>query len=306
MNYNKSDYIFYIDMKRQLQMIRSTDGKNWTAQPRLDSTKWPLADEPNAHIAAIRSSNKNDTSAYVYYTSGQKLVQAKLSNDSWSAFSEVEKPAPPSTDSLNESPRASRGRRVITIAAAACGSAVFALIVFLIVWFVYRRKQKALALRNVDLAKDQETGSSSNLDYTGKAELHGESDVNELDHDPECLLLHQLQLRRHHELVAGIPVEIDGTLCHCELGENPRYEMPGCNGAKEMDGGFESYQTSSENSQDASIHTPDDQLSVETEGTAPKIELPNWSWDILRREREEIEAQNRKKREEAEELVSPI
>jgi len=287
-------------------MIRSQDGKNWTAQPRMDSTRWPLADEPNSHIAAIESTNKNDTSAYVYYTSGQKLIQARMLNDTWIPFAEVEKPSPPVNTTNTEPPQTKNRTRSITIAAATCGAVVILLLVFVFMWYTYRRKRNAAVIDNGNRTKDQTTGDSSNLDYAGKAELHGESDINELDHDPECLLLHQLQLIRHHELVAGIPVEIDGTLCHCELGYNPRYEMPGCIGAKELDGGFETSQTPSENTQGGSVDTPKDQLSVQTQGTAPDTELPNWSWDILRREREEMEVRNRKEREEAEDLVSPI
>jgi len=300
------DYVFYIDTRRQLQMIRSTNGQNWTAQSRMDSTRWPLADEPNSRIAAVISHNKSDSSAYVYYTSGQKLIQARMMNNTWLPFTEVHKPAPPVNATVTEPPQKKSNNRAITIAAATCGAVVFMLIVLIVVWRVYRRRQMAAAAEDIDDTKDQDSGDSSNLDYSGKAELHGESDINELDHDPECLLLHQLQIIRHHELVAGVPVEIDGTLCHCELGENSRYEMPGCIGAKELDCGFECPQTVGENTQETSIDNPKDQVSVESNARAPVNKLPNWSWDILRRQREEMEAQNRKEREEAEELVSPL
>lgn len=111
----------------------------------------------------------------------------------------------------------------------------------------------------------------------------------ELDHDPECLLLHQLQQVRLHELRAGIPVELqssearifelDGVFCGCELDHDVRYELPS--------------PTCLEKESGVATTNPTREACESSEGGQTeedsRKELPSWSWGVLREEKKEME-----------------
>src|SRR6187402_581857 len=89
--YGDWNCIFYIDTNRQLQFLRSVDGgQSWSVQQPMESSSWPLADEPNAPITAATSINATDDTTSVYYNSGQKLVQVRMTNSTWLPYSFVE------------------------------------------------------------------------------------------------------------------------------------------------------------------------------------------------------------------------
>jgi hypothetical protein len=284
-------------MDRQLQYVRSTDGgQTWSPQPRMDATVWPLADQPNAPLAAATSVNASDNSASIYYTSGRKLIQATITNTTWLPFSLVEAPAAKSnTTALTTATPHPGSTSNIKIGAAVGASFVVSVaIVAILVWRFHRKKRVVAATEKPDSIYELRGQESSSCEYTGKPELHGEpANITELDHDPECLLLHQLQQIRHYELRAGIPVELqnsearrpelDGALCRCELDASVRYELPTCS---ETEDGVAVCPTSTNESCESS------RKGKEKEVVAPAKELPSWSWENLRRETEEQEGQN--------------
>ena len=264
--------IFYIDMNKQLEYVRSTDGgQTWSLQPRMNATMWPLADEPNAPIAAATSVNASDNSASIYYNSGHKLLQATITNGTWLPFSLVEAPA-----AKTATPHPGSTRNIKIGAAVGASFVVFVAIVAILVWRFHRKKRMATAIEKPNSTYELRGKDSSSSEYSGKPELHGEpANITELDHDPECLLLHQLEQIRHYELRAGIPVELqnseakrpelDGSLCRCELDASVRYELSACS---ETENGVLASPTSTNESCESS------RKGKEKEVVAPAKELP--------------------------------
>ncbi len=234
--YNGWDCIFYIDTNRQLQFMRSADGGvSWSLQPQELANSWPLADEPNGPVAGATSINASDFSAYVYYISGKKIIQARIKDSDWLPASNIDGSAMTNSTSnadgtLNTSSPTSQSETttVIKIGAAA-GSSIFAVLILAVTLFCVHRKKKQFRSKTENRDESFVSKNESNeYGFTGKAELPGQpAHITELDHDPECLLLHQLQLRRLAELRAGVPVELagkdvergelDAGLCSCEL-----------------------------------------------------------------------------------------
>ncbi|KAH9207248.1 hypothetical protein DL95DRAFT_468856 [Leptodontidium sp. 2 PMI_412] len=267
--YNGWDCIFYIDTNRQLQFMSSADGgTSWSLQPQELPTVWPLADEPNGPIAAATSTNTSDFSAYVYYNSGKKLVQAKIEGSTWQPIAVVESVPTLSSSAPNPSTPNNDRKNATAIKAGVGTSAavIFVIVVGVAVWCLRRKKRP---LRSEIDKPDSIMGEyePSERGFTGKAELPGQpANITELDHDPECLLLHQLQLRRLGELRAGIPEELEGRdierreldagLCRYELDGKVRivyelgspvveYVLEGCLGnEKEGENGTEKCMTS--------------------------------------------------------------
>ncbi|KAG4436719.1 hypothetical protein IFR05_007802 [Cadophora sp. M221] len=210
--YNGWDCIFYIDTNRQLQFMSSADGgTSWSLQPQELPTVWPLADEPNGPIAAAASINTSDFSAYVYYNSGKRLVQAKIEGSTWQPIAVVESVPTLSGGAPNPSTPNHDKKNATAIKAGAGTSAavIFVIVVGVAAWCL-RRKNRPLR-SEIDKPDGIFGREPSERGFTGKAELPGQpANITELDHDPECLLLHQLQLRRLGELRAGIPGELAG------------------------------------------------------------------------------------------------
>ncbi|KAH8589718.1 hypothetical protein B0O99DRAFT_332455 [Bisporella sp. PMI_857] len=291
--------LFYVGTNKQLQFMRSTDGgQNWSAEPPMGASTWPAADEPNAPIAAIKTGN----SSAVFYSSGKKIVQLNLTDQNWLPYTVVEPTVIPANTTSNTTipqinpPKQNSDpiKRPEVIGGIAAGSAVFIILVLVLGWLFYRKKSKSKAVKILDSEDEEKSRDSSDYDYSGKAELHGESDINELDHDPECLLLHQLQLRRHFELLAKIPVELDGSTCRCEIDTCIRHELPTCSGKDEDTRSTRTTRTTRTRASCASKRRDESSTALSTTS-----ELPSWTWVVLRRlaeELEEVEAQNRREK----------
>jgi hypothetical protein len=218
-------------MNRHLQFVLSTDTQeSWTVQPQQNTSKWPLADAPNAPLSGTASSNSTDFSIYLHYFSGQKMIQVRMSDYNWQPFSIVGPPdnkTVPANGTANLNPNSDSPLKLkpVEIAAVILGSIGFLASLFIVGMYFDRKKDNNTAKSMIDSTIGRENAASISTPYIGKAELHGEDDIIELDHDPGCLLLHQLQLRRKHELGAPIPVELDSSLCQCELSTTVRYEL---------------------------------------------------------------------------------
>ncbi len=276
--------LFYVDMTRQLQWIRSTDaGQTWQAQPLLDPSIWPLADTPNAPVAAATSVNLTaDNSASVFYVSGGQLVQSIVTDMNWLPYSLVEPAVSSNVTTTNITApfrQSERETQDIKIGASVGASVGVLIIAALIICFIFRSKR--VVIPNIERPESIGECKGSESSFSGKAELHGQSaQLFELDHDPECQLLHQLQLIRMYELRGEIPVELqnsearrpelDHTLCKCELDASVMCELPT---AAEKEEGMSIAESSKEKGKDKEVA-----VSVK--------ELPSWSWEILRREKE--------------------
>lgn len=298
--------LVYIDSTRQLQYVRSTDsGLTWQVQPREKATIWPLADEASASISAASSINASDSSMSAFYTSGGQIVQAKMTNAKWDTdYAAVALPLLPSKD-----------MKKTTIGASAGAGIALVLLLGSMGWYIRRRRRSALsATSSGDSLKKWNHTDPGMPNY--KAELHNESyQIHELDHDPECMLLHQLQAYRMYEATGVIPVEIEGkictggryeldhTLCKCELDAAPLCELPTfCEKDSERDS--DSCSTLSKNSSRSGGSTSESKTGskgkekeatvsvseVENTGFSLRnavVQLPMWSWAILRRELDE-------------------
>lgn len=217
-------------MTRQLQLIRSTDGgQTWKAQAPMETSIWPLADTPNAPVAAASSVNASDNSASVFYVSGGKVIQSVMTNYTWMPYTVVQAPL-----NITNFIAPFQGEDRDVKIGASVGSVGFLILVG-IAFCVCRgiRRKRVIELEGGESGGSCESGE---MGFSGKAELHGQSyDVTELDHDPECLLFHQLQLIRIQEMNGEIPVELqssevraelDHSLCKCELDASMMYELP--------------------------------------------------------------------------------
>ncbi|PVH71546.1 hypothetical protein DL98DRAFT_614090 [Cadophora sp. DSE1049] len=283
--YNSWTMLFYIDTMRQLQWVWSTDGgKTWQVQPLMETSTWPLADTPSAPVAATTSVNASDNSASVFYISNGKMIQSVMTNWSWAPYTIVQAPiASNITGTVENRPDNSR---TITIGASTGVSVGLLLVVAIVAWCIKDRKQalRRTALNNgmpesVDSCKTSESSF-----HGGKAELSGlPSPRSELDHDPECKLLHQLHLQRMYEATGVVPVEIqsgeiktlelDHTLCRYELDASLVCELSATRDDKRRESDVDSSQL--EKRKDSKSHVSVKEVK----------ELPLWSWDILRRER---------------------
>lgn len=265
-----------------------------TIQPQEDASRWPLADEPNASMSAAVSSNASDLSASLYYRSKGALVEVKWSNyTTWLPYKEI---VAATNNTNNTKTTSSKDALRIKIAAAVTASVItIAVLACIIGWRFYRREHKNNS-SDMDPKQTQESDEVNEFGYTGgKAELHGDSDLKELDHDPECQLLHQLQSHRHFELRAAIPAELDG-LCRCELDAPARYELATSEASTHMEGKQSSESSSS--TQGSERDESDDK------------EVPHWAWEILRREKQERErgltVNTDEIRSQVDYIVSPI
>lgn len=243
--FNNWDCLFYIDSSRHLQFMRSTDGgQKWSLQPSADVSAWPLADVADAPIAAAVSSNVSDPSAYVYYASGRRLVQVRIMGDAentnWLPAIGVEhvEGKANGTDGgpgvVTAMRSEGKGMMIVKIGAGTGAAVLVLLVLSSAIIFCHRRKKRLARERRAIKKEDSIFGFEENdpghFGFVGKAELSGlPSERSELDHDPACLLLHQLQTKRLAELRAGIPGELggravepvvgelDASLCRCEL-----------------------------------------------------------------------------------------
>jgi hypothetical protein len=272
--------LFYVDMTRQLQFVRSTDGgQTWQVQPPQDPSIWPLADTPNAPVAAATSVNASDNSASVFYISNGQFVQSIITDYNWLPYSIVQPVMVSNTTTNITAPFRSSEKDTKGIKIGASFGAIAVLfIVVIVVWFFSRKKQSIPSIERTESIGEWKESESG---FGGKAELDGHpAEKFELDHDPECLLLHQLQLVRIYELKGEIPVELqnteaprpelDHTLCKCELDASVLCELP----------------TSLEKEEGMSIA----ESSGKGKGKEVVIsvtELPSWSWAILRRQVQE-------------------
>lgn len=312
--YGAWDCIFYIDSTRQLQFIRSTDsGASWAVQPPMDSSQWPQADAPNAPIAAATSGNATNRLASIFYTSGAKVVEVQLANSEWKPFSYVE-------------PVKSRRLLKAVKIGAATGAATAFLLVVAVTFFCIQRR-RAAALQNSSIQREDSifeyTGSDAEAAYAGKAELGGQPVVvSELDHDPECLLLHQLQARRLFEAAgkevergemdgeawrremdagwAGRELDVDECNCRCELDARVVCELPspGLEQDVEKAGGLvvgERARRSSDTGSSGDVDGSQTSKSREEESEKTEKKLPGWSWAILKRQKEELEVEEKGK-----------
>lgn len=311
MVYGRLYMLFYIDNNRQLQFLQSNDtGRSWTLQPRMNSSVWPLADDPNATLGGAVSIGTPNT-AWLMYTSGSNLVQVKMINNDWQPAAVVQ--APPANSTIpavipKNPHKITLQVKAIIIVTFVGSSAFLAMILGSICW--HRRKAKRNNFERLESTADS-TGDARDSAHYEKPELEGSSDIKELDHDPECLLLHQLQKIRHFELRAPIPAELDGTLCRCEPGASVRYEMDaGLERAELSDDSIDHTYTTEQRRKsscqgetssldgiagsDCEEHqnkTATEDMPMPMSDTEPQ-ELPPWAWERLgheieRREREE-------------------
>lgn len=199
----------------------------------------------------------------------------------------------------------------IKIGASVAGASVFVFVFFVVTLVVYRKRKRPQPQEVIPERK-----KSEDSEFTGKPELSGESELRELDHDPECLLLHQLQRIRCYEMRAPIPSELDGSLCRCEMDATVRYELPGFREVKELESGFEKetgFDKDNETKKDKESNEPSQakeaaEKKEESESNAapqPKEagekknvqqELPIWGWAVLKREKLEQEEREREQR----------
>jgi len=251
--------------------------------------------------------------------SGQKLVQLQMTKYAFKPFTIVQ-PPPNNT------------RTIIIASITVCCSA-FLLTMALIGGCLFFRagNHSSANMQKLDSITGRSDDGESGFGYFGKAELHGESDITELDHDPDCRLLHQLQLIRRYELRAPIPDELDGSLCRCELatGANMRYEMATeANIRPELDDGKSLPERSESRHSLASAQgekgkgsekRPPRPASVESSASSSmnkvagskevmQKQLPIWSWAVLKREKLEQDEQKGKQKEQDDDfdIVSPL
>ncbi|KAG4415476.1 hypothetical protein IFR04_011409 [Cadophora malorum] len=291
--YNSWTMLFYIDTMRQLQWVWSNDGgQTWQVQPLMEKTTWPLADTPNAPVAATSSVNATDNSASVFYISNGKMIQSVMTNWSWAPSTIVQAPLTSNiTDIIESQPDNSRK---ITIGASTGVSVGLLLVVAIVPWCAKHRKQTLQRAARDDLKSESvDSWKENEFAYQGgKAELDGlPSPRTELDHDPECQLLHQLQLQRMYEATGVVPVELqngemkalelDHTLCKYELDASIVCELSATRDEKR--GGSDADSMSSERRKGS-----DSRVSVK-EVVKEVKQLPLWSWDILRREKSKQE-----------------
>jgi hypothetical protein len=185
----------------------------------------------------------------------------------------------------------------IKIGAATGGSIVLLLIIAIVGWCIYRKKSQLKNSANSDSTANLNRPTSNNFDYGGKPELDGKAfTLSELDHDPECKLLHQLALIRQYELRAGIPTELENSeqprpeldgLCRCEMDASVAYELE--SPVSEMDSGTFGALTVSEERKSREIKGKGEKAEKGKEVVISVREVPQWAWDILRREKMEQE-----------------
>ncbi|KAK0116429.1 hypothetical protein ONS95_013447 [Cadophora gregata] len=282
--YNSWNMLFYIDTNRQLQWVWSNDGaQTWHAQPLMETSTWPLADTPNAPVAATTSVNASDNSASVFYISNGKMIQSVMTNWSWAPYSIVQAPLPSNITEIISRPNNSR---TITIGASTGVSVGFLIVVAVAAWYIKRRKQ-ALQRAALEYSNSESRDSWKENEFAyqgGKAELSGlPSPRSELDHDPDCKLLHQLQVQRMYEATGIVPaelqncetkaLELDHTHCKYELDASLVCELPAGRDDEKRDSEINSSETQKREGSESHVSVKEGK------------ELPHWSWDILRRER---------------------
>jgi hypothetical protein len=279
-----STCIFYIDMAKQLQFLRSDDkGQTWDLQPRQPSSSWPLADYPKAPLTASISPNETYNTASIFYQSNRTIVQAKTSNfsDTWSPAVTV---APLVFPIIS-------GHKAIKIGAGV-GSAVAFLLLSGIVWLRFiRKRQRDSTIPKDDSIYDFKRDEKEQTGIVIKAELDGEGKtITELDHDPDCQLLHQLAKYRQYEVEGEIPVELQNSeaikpelegLCKCELDASVRYELESPVFEKN-----EVHILSKTTSGTSTTLSGGSDRKKKGKGmTATANEIPAWAWQILMSEK---------------------
>lgn len=274
--------MFYIDMTRQLQFIRSTDGgQTWQVQPLQDRSIWPLADVPNAPTAATAAINASDFSSSVFYLSSGNVIQTTITGYNWVPFT-IAQPVVVSNISTNlTAPIRSFEKDTKDVKIGASIGSVAGFLILAGLFWLFSRK-------NSDPIPKEESireWAQSVSEFIGKAELDGQAaEKFELDHDPECQLLHQLQLYRMYELKGEIPVELqntearrpelDHTLCKCELDASVVHELPT---VLEKDESM------------SAVLEKEESIAASSEEVVRTKELPSWSWAILKRQVEDVE-----------------
>lgn len=129
--------LFYIDMTRQLQFIRSTDGgQTWQIQPLQEASIWPLADVPHSPVAATTAINASDFSSSVFYVSNGKFVQSTITDYNWAPYTIVQPVVRSNTTTNITAPLRpfEKDTKAIKIGAS-IGSVAAFLIVAGLIWF---------------------------------------------------------------------------------------------------------------------------------------------------------------------------
>lgn len=170
------------------------------------------------------------------------MIQSTMTNWVWSPYTVVKEsiPSNTTTNTTTTAPIQRQGKkdsREIIIGVSTGVSVGLLLVAAIVAWCLSHRKRAPPNITRHENIREWK-GSESDFSHSGgKAELPGQSaQLYELDHDPECMLLHQLQLIRMYELKGEIPVELknceaprpelDHTLCKCELDASVMYELP--------------------------------------------------------------------------------
>lgn len=217
---------------------------------------------------------------------------------------------------------APKDTKTVKIAASTAASAAFLFIVAIVAWCMLRKKK---VVPNIE-SHGNSDWKGSESDFSGKPELDGHAlYIHELDHDPECMLLHQLQLIRMYELRGEIPVEIEGcevgrfeldhTLCKCEMDAAIVCELPAW-----IEKEDEKEKEERREGEPIAECSENDNGKVKEVVVEEAKELPTWSWDILKREKKdlgsEVEAGGRQLRleivdgremkTEKDDIVSPL
>jgi hypothetical protein len=279
-----STCIFYIDMAKQLQFLRSDDnGQTWALQPRQPSSSWPLADYPNAQLAASISPNETYNTASIFYQSNGTIVEAKTSNfsDTWSPAVTVAPLVFPIISS----------HKAIKIGASV-GSVVAFLLLSGIVWLRFiRKRQRDSTIEKEDSIYDFKRDEKEQPGIVIKAELDGEGKtITELDHDPDCQLLHQLATYRQYEVEGEIPVELQNTetiklelegLCKCELDASVRYELE----SPSFENNEVHILSKTTSGTSTTLSGGSDRKEKGKEMTVTANEIPAWAWQILMSEK---------------------
>jgi hypothetical protein len=184
---------------------------------------------------------------------------------------------------------------------AGVGSAVAFLLLSGIVWLRFiRKRQRDSTSTKEDSIYSFKGDDKGQPGIVVKAELDGEGKtITELDHDPDCQLLHQLAKYRQYEVEGEIPVELQNSeairpeldgLCKCELDASVTYELESPS-FERNDGDILSKTISGTST---TLSGGSDRKEKGKEMTATANEIPAWAWQILmsekgKRERDGVE-----------------
>ena len=161
-----------------------------------------------------------------------------------------------------------------------------------IVWLRFiRKRQQDSTTPEEDSISEFKRDEKEQPGIVIKAELDGEGKtITELDHDPDCQLLHQLAKYRQYEVEGEIPVELQNSeaikpelegLCKCELDASVRYELESPVFEKN-----EVHILSKTTSGTSTTLSGGSDRKKKGKGmTATANEIPAWAWQILMSEK---------------------